>query len=111
MSKWFFCWLVAKGLLADISFTAHKTHLKRASRNVAFLTWEELMNVYNHTFEQPYLSRTRDMFWFCCFTSLRYSDAAALKKTDIYDDAIHITAQKTNDKITIELNNYSRTIL
>lgn len=111
MSKWFFRWLVAKGLLTDISFTAHKTHLKRSNRNVVFLTWEELMNVYNHTFEPPYLSRTRDIFCFCCFTSLRYSDVAALKKTDIYDDAIHITTQKTNDKITIELNNYSRTIL
>lgn len=111
MSKWFFRWLVAKGLLTDISFTAHKTHLKRSNRNVVFLTWEELMKVYNHTFEQPYLSRTRDVFCFCCFTSLRYSDAAALRKTDIYDDAIHITTQKTNDKITIELNNYSRTIL
>ena len=111
MSKWFFRWLVAKGLLTDISFTAQKTHLKRANRNVVFLTWEELMKVYNHTFEYPYLSRTRDIFCFCCFTSLRYSDAAALRKTDIYDDAIHITTQKTNDKITIELNNYSRKIL
>ena len=111
MSKWFFRWLVAKGLLTDISFTAHKTHLKRSNRNVVFLTWEELMKVYNHKFEQPHLSRTRDIFCFCCFTSLRYSDAAALKKTDIYDDAIHITTQKTNDKITIELNNYSRSIL
>lgn len=111
MSKWFFRWLVAKGLLADISFTAHKTHLKRSSRVVVFLTWEELMKVYNHKFERPNLSRARDFFCLCCFTSLRYSDAAALKKTDIYDDAIHITTQKTNDKITIELNNYSRTIL
>ena len=111
MSKWFFRWLVAKGLLADISFTAHKTHLKRSSRVVVFLTWEELMKVYNHTFDRPNLSRARDFFCLCCFTSLRYSDAAALKKTDIYDDAIHITTQKTNDKITIELNNYSRTIL
>lgn len=111
MSKWFFRWLVAKGLLADISFTAHKTHLKRSSRVVVFLTWEELMKVYNHTFERSNLSRARDFFCLCCFTSLRYSDAAALKKTDIYDDAIHITTQKTNDKITIELNNYSRTIL
>ena len=35
----------------------------------------------------------------------------ALTKKDIYDDTIHITTQKTNDKLTIELNNYSRTIL
>lgn len=111
MSKWFFRWLVAKGYLSDISFTAYKPHLKRANRNIVFLTWDELMNVYNHPFEEGYLSRTRDVFCFCCFTSLRYSDVYALRKIDIYDDALHIVTQKTNDKITIELNDYSRSIL
>ena len=48
---------------------------------------------------------------FCCFSSLRYSDVSELKKTDIYDGAIHIVTQKTNDKITIELNDYTKSIL
>lgn len=113
MSKWFFRWLVTKGILTDISFTTYKPKLKRASRRVVFLTWEELMRVYEHKFsdKKNYLSRVRDVFCFCCFTSLRYSDVYALKKKDIYDDAIHITTQKTNDKLTIELNGYSRNIL
>ena len=111
MSKWFFRWLVSKSLLTDVSFTAHKVHLKRANKNVVFLTWDELMAVYNHQFELPYLERTRDVFCFCCFTSLRYSDVFALRKADIYNDAIHIVTQKTNDKLTIELNDYSRAIL
>ena len=38
--------------------------------------------VYNATA----LAKTRDMFCFCAFTSLRYSDMAALKRTDISGD-------------------------
>lgn len=113
MSKWFFRWLVSKGLLTNLSFSAYRPHLKRSSRCVVFLTWPELMTVYKHQFtpEEQHLARVRDVFCFCCFTSLRYSDARALKKADIYDDALHITTQKTNDRLTIELNDYSRTIL
>lgn len=113
MSKWFFRWLVSKGLLTDLSFSAYRPRLKRSSRCVVYLTWTELMAVYNHQFttEEQHLARVRDVFCFCCFTSLRYSDARALKKADIYGDALHITTQKTNDRLTIELNDYSRAIL
>lgn len=111
MSKWFFRWLLAKGIIKDACFTAYKVKLKKASKVVVFLTWDELMNLYNHNFEDGYLSRVRDVFCFCCFTGLRYSDAYKLQKKDIYDAAIHIVTAKTNDKLTIELNNYSSSIL
>lgn len=111
MSRWFFRWCVKKGFLNNVEWTAYKPHLKKASRRIIFLTWEELMRVYNHEFDTPYLTRARDVFCFCCFTSLRYSDVAALRKTDIYKDALHITTQKTNTALTIELNDYSRAIL
>lgn len=112
LSKWFFRWLVSKNLLTDLSFTTMKTHLKKANRNVVFLSWDELMKVYNYPFPHGRcLERTRDVFCFCCFSSLRYSDVYALRKSDIYDDAIHIVTKKTNDKLTIELNDYTRAIL
>lgn len=113
MSKWFFRWLLAKGYLKDVSFTAYRPKLKRSSRCVVFLTWEELMAVYNHRFpeEKNYLDRVRDVFCFCCFSSLRYSDVYALKKTDIYEGCINFTTQKTNDKLRIELNKYTSAIL
>ena len=113
MSKWFFRWLLAKGYIKDVSFTAYRPKLKRASRCVVFLTWEELMAVYTHRFpeEKAYLDRVRDVFCFCCFSSLRYSDVYALKKTDIYDGCINFTTQKTNDKLRIELNKYTSAIL
>lgn len=111
MSKWFFRWLISKEYLSNISFTTYKSHLKKSNKTIVFLTWDELMRVYNHQFDAPYLDRVRDVFCFCCFSSLRYSDVYALKKTDVYNDAIHIVTQKTNDKITIELNDYTKEIL
>lgn len=111
MSKWFFRWLLSKGIIKDACFTAYKVKLKKASKVVVFLKWDELMRLYNYDFENPYLSRVRDVFCFCCFTGLRYSDAHELQKKHIYDGAIHIVTAKTNDKLTIELNNYSTTIL
>lgn len=112
MSKWFFRWLVSHGRLDDVSFTTYRTHLKTANKNVVFLTWDELMRVYNHQFEVGgCLDKVRDVFCFCCFSSLRYSDVRNLAKKDIYDDALHIVTQKTNDMLTIELNDYTKEIL
>ena len=57
------------------------------------------------------IAKTRDIFCFCCFTSLRYSDAANLKKADINGGNLTITTIKTADTITIELNKYALSIL
>lgn len=57
------------------------------------------------------LIRTRDMFCFCAFTSLRYSDMAHLKKTDIEDDTMYITTMKTYDRLPINLNSFAKEIL
>ena len=71
------------------------------------------MNVYNFVFPENknYLERVRDVFCFCCFTSLRYSDVFNLKRSNIFEDYIIITTIKTNDTVQIELNNYSKGIL
>ncbi|MDE7149313.1 MAG: site-specific integrase, partial [Bacteroidales bacterium] len=58
-----------------------------------------------------YLERVRDVFLFCCFTGLRYSDVFNLKRTDIKSNKIEITTIKTAVNITIELNDQSRAIL
>ena len=41
------------------------------------------------------------MFCFCAFTSLRYSDMANLKRTDIEGDTMYITTMKTYDRLPI----------
>lgn len=93
-------------------FLKTKVRLKTAERPVIFLTWNELMTVYNHNFgAKNYLAHVRDVFCFCCFTSLRYSDVYNLRRSNITDTEIRITTIKTHDSLTIELNKYSRAIL
>lgn len=41
------------------------------------------------------LAKTRDLFCFCAFTSLRYSDMASLKRTEIIGETLYITTKKT----------------
>lgn len=110
-------------------------------KEVIHLTWDELMTLYNFDFStakrklkdkngkpitdgngiikmveleaenQKALDRIRDVFCFCCFTSLRYSDVAKLSRADIRGTFISIVTQKTTDGLRIELNKYSKSIL
>jgi integrase len=61
--------------------------------------------------ELKHLEKVRDVFCFCCFTSLRYSDVANMKRSDVFDNYISITTIKTADSLKIELNDYSKSIL
>ena len=61
--------------------------------------------------EKGTLERVRDVFCFCCFTSLRYSDVANLKKQNVFPGYIQITTVKTADTLKIELNKYASSIL
>ncbi|MDY5968683.1 MAG: site-specific integrase, partial [Bacteroidales bacterium] len=76
------------------------------------LEWDELMDFYNCDFtKRPGLANVRDVFCFCAFTGLRYSDAAKLRCSDIHDTYISIVTQKTSDGLRVELNAFSRAIL
>ena len=111
--RWFLKWATGKGYNYVRDFETFKPRLKQTEKKVVFLEWDELMTVYNHIFSQNkgYLERTRDVFCFCCFTSLRYSDVANLKWSDVSDGYIQVTTIKTNDTVKIELNDYSKTII
>lgn len=99
-------------IIDNSNFLSWKFQAKMPKRPVIFLTWEELMRVYNYDFSAtPHLDSVRDVFCFCCFTSLRYSDVANLKKSNISDHCIHLTTIKTGEALTIELNKYSQAIL
>lgn len=131
--KWFLRWADNKGYNSERAFLTYSPKLKCAERKVVFLDWEELMTVNNYvipsngtvvTLTDPSgkeyekivsnagtLAKVRDVFCFCCFTSLRYSDVANLRRSDVFDDHISITTVKTADSIRIELNDYSRELL
>jgi integrase len=80
-------------------------------KEVVYLSWEELERLYNFKFQRKSIEQTRDVFCFMCFTSLRYSDVAKLKRSDIKPEHIHVVTKKTVDGLKIELNKYSRAIL
>ena len=131
--RWFLNWAVRKGYASEREISKIQPKFKVLEKPVIFLTKEELLKLYKfevpangvkvklHTYEgEEYekvvhdsnaLAKTRDLFCFCAFTSLRYSDMAALKRSDINGDYIYITTQKTNDRLPINLNSFAREIL
>ncbi|MFR9510317.1 MAG: phage integrase SAM-like domain-containing protein [Rikenellaceae bacterium] len=114
--RWFLRWAVENGHSTNSDFEKFRPKLKSiksSDKRIIFLTWDELMRVYNYPIPQQkeYLQRVRDVFCFCCFTSLRYSDVQNLKRSDIVGDTLHITTVKTSDSLQIELNKYSKAIL
>lgn len=131
--KWFLNWAIRKGYTKEDTVNRYKPKFKMLKKPVIFLTKEELLKLYNYEIpangtvvtltdmnglsyektvqEAGALAKTRDLFCFCAFTSLRYSDMAALKRTDINGDMIYITTQKTNDLLPINLSKNAAAIL
>lgn len=131
--KWFLRWAIRKGICKEDAILKYRPKYKEIRKPVIYLTHPELQKLY--TFEVPAagtevkltdmngneytkkvelagaLSRARDLFCFCAWSSLRYSDMAALRRSDIHGDFIEITTQKTYDRLRIPLNNHTREIL
>ena len=131
--RWFINWAIRKGYASQREIGMTRPKFKVLEKPVIFLTKDELMRLYRyeipangtkvtlHTYEgEEYektvhdasgLAKTRDCFCFCAFTSLRYSDMAALKRTDVSGNYIYVTTQKTNDRLPINLNSFAKEIL
>ena len=111
--KWFLRWSYKKGYSQNTAYDSFKPKLKNTPKKVIFLTPEELNKLKTYQIPQTkqYLERVRDVFLFCCFSGLRYSDVYNLKRSDIKQDHIEITTIKTADSLIIELNDHSKAIL
>lgn len=130
---WFLNWAVRKGYLPREKFLPNKQKFKIVQKPVIFLKREELLRIYHYKVPptgtivtlrdldgreytkrvkgSAAISRARDLFCFCAFTSLRYSDMAKLCRSDIDRDYIYVTTQKTHDRLPIDLNSYAKAIL
>lgn len=112
MLKWFLGWAESKGFLTCYDYKAFRPKLQKVENPVIFLEWDELMTLYNIDLkERSDLARVRDVFAFCAFTSLRYSDVKSLRWADVSDTCITVTTQKTSDALRIELNDYSSELI
>lgn len=109
--KWFLRWAAEKGYIDRSVESSFRPKVKVIERPVIFLKWSELLHLYTYDFKTTEKNEARDFFCFCCFTSLRYSDASALTKARVKEDHIEVVTQKTSRLLKIELNKYSRAIL
>lgn len=111
--KWFLKWALNKGYHNNITFRSFKPKLKKVAKTVVFLNWPELEQLKNYEIPKAkeYLERVRDVFLFCCYSSLRYSDVFQLKKSDVKGNMIDLISIKTGEKLMIDLNKYTKAIL
>lgn len=131
--RWFLNWSVRHGYCQTSQISPYLPKFKVLDKPVIFLdraelkaleaykipangTQVELRDISGNTYtkiveDAGALNKTKDLFIFCAYTSLRYSDMAKLKRADIYGDAVHVYTKKTNDSLAIELNSHSRAIL
>ena len=109
--RWFLTWADRHGLLRSAEYKDFRPKLQKMDKPVIFLEWDELMTLLNFELEDEAMRKVRDVFCFCAFTSLRYSDVYALRWADVFADHIKVTTQKTDDALVIELNDYSQEIL
>lgn len=111
--KWFLRWAHHKGYHQNTAFEVFRPKLKYARKIVVFLTEEEITKLkeYKIPKHKEHLDRVRDVFLFCCFTGIRYSDVFNLKRSDVKDKYIEIVTVKTMDTLIIELNKHSKAVL
>lgn len=130
---WFLRWAIRKGYTQVRDVEYFDPVFKTVKKPVIFLTQEELDKLYNlkipkngkvlklKTYdgvkyektvsESAALGRARDLFCFCAFTSLRYSDVVEVRRVDIQDHTLNITTQKTHDRLPIFLHENAEAIL
>ena len=109
---WFLRWARDSGFGVNPAFKTFKPTLKQTQNKVIYLTKDELARIRDLDLSgTPRLEPVRDIFLFCCLTSLRHSDADNLRKTDVKGEHIEVTTIKTGDSVSIKLNKNALAIL
>lgn len=111
--KSFLRWISKNGYAIQPGVLEFKPKLKVIPKVVTFLKYKELMHFFEYEFpkEKEYLSKARDMFCFMAFTSLRYSDLAKLRPSNVIDGYLDFCTEKTDDKLRIALNEHAQKII
>ncbi len=81
---------------------------KKPKKEIVFLSKDELRNLEQHQFASERLQQVADMFIFCCYTGLAYTEMATLKESNIqtgFDDNkwLYIKRQKTKKSYEVPL--------
>lgn len=106
----FLAWAERRGYAVPHDYANFRPVLRTAKRRPVFLTWEELMKLWDFEGTERE-NQARDIFLFQCFTSLRYSDVSALRWSEVTETSIRVVLRKTVDVVEIELNRWSQELL
>lgn len=90
--------------------------MKKVSVDRGYLTEDEVIAIASHEITIPRLEQVRDIFIFCCYTGLAYSDVAALRQGNIqkmFDGRLWIVThrQKTKTNVNVPLLPMAKKIL
>lgn len=108
--KTFLRWATEKGYNTNREFEKFKA--TEHDIDIVYLSFEELMKLYEKEFESDRLSHVRDFYCMGCFTGLRFSDLSKLHLANISEDHIVLSIQKTKTQNhAIKLNKYAKAIL
>lgn len=106
----FMKWAYENHYTEDLTWNTYKPKFHYAFDEPIYLRPEEIHAVETVDLS-PRLALTRDTFIFCCFSGLRYSDVSQLRKSQIHEDYFEIITEKTDDTLSIELNDHTKAIL
>lgn len=108
--KSFLNWATDKGYNTNRAYEKFKA--PEHDIDIIYLTFDELMKLYEKDFDNDRLSHVRDFYCMGCFTGLRFSDLSKLHLANINEDHIVMSLQKTKTQNhVIKLNKYSKAIL
>lgn len=102
-------WARNKNYRIHPDFYSYRPKLPKAKKAVRYLTLEDLDTIYNVDLSHnKAMDRVRDIFIFQCYTALRYSDVAQLKRENIKINTngeyiIDIVTEKDDDRISFRL--------
>ena len=105
---------IAENYLKKDPFHLYKN--KKYKTVIVYLTHEELKRLEKHTFNQIRLQQVKDLFVFCCYTGLAYSEMTTLTTNNVEigfdgNEWIQMIRKKTNRVISVPLLPKAKEIL
>jgi len=105
---------IAENYLKKDPFHLYKN--KKYKTVIVYLTDEELQRFENYTFSQVRLQQVKDLFIFCCYTGLTYTEMTTLTTNNIEvgfdgNEWIRMIRKKTNRKISVPVLPKAKKIL
>lgn len=105
---------ISEDIIHKDPFTNYK--VKHIKKEITYLTKEELAKLEEYQFKAEKLQMVTDMFVFCCYTGLAYSEMVSLEKSHIIkgfdgNEWINMIRGKTQHLLTIPLLTRSKRII